>query len=204
MAGVHLTAVLHGQTRPDIVNAAELARRRVEKSVQKQRDAVAAQRRSLERQRPEPPAGDLVSFRPTSECRPLPPDEISSLVDTAAERTSVAPELIRAVMRQESGFRPCAVSPKGAMGLMQLIPGTAGEFGVTDAFDPEQNVLGGAKLLKQLLGRYSGDLSLTLSAYNAGTRPVDSVMGIPRIPETIDYVSRILAHLAPDTKPPDN
>ena len=99
-------------------------------------------------------------------------------------------------MRQESAFKPCAVSAKGAMGLMQLIPGTAAGLGVKDPFDPEQNVLGGAKLLKQLMDRYSGDLSMTLSAYNAGTRPVDAADGVPMIPETIDYVSRILARLS--------
>ena len=86
------------------------------------------------------------------------------------------------------------------MGLMQLIPGTAAELGVRDAFDPAQNVLGGAKLLKQLMDRYSGDLSMTLSAYNAGTRPVDAAAGVPMIPETIDYVSRILAKLSPPVK----
>jgi soluble lytic murein transglycosylase-like protein len=132
----------------------------------------------------------------TVACSPMPSDDINALVETAAASTSVSAELIRSVMRQESAFRPCAVSAKGAMGLMQLIPGTAAELGVKDAFDPEQNVLGGAKLLKQLMNRYSGDLSLTLSAYNAGTRPVDAAAGVPMIPETIDYVSRILARLS--------
>jgi soluble lytic murein transglycosylase-like protein len=137
-------------------------------------------------------------------CDPLPPGQIDELVSDAAQSTSVAPELIRSVMRQESGFRPCAVSAKGALGLMQLVPATANELGVTDAFDPEANVLGGARLLKLLLDRYGGDLSLTLSAYNAGTRKVDAAMSVPMIPETIDYVSRILSRLADSQSVRDN
>jgi soluble lytic murein transglycosylase-like protein len=99
-------------------------------------------------------------------------------------------------MWQESGFRPCAVSAKGAMGLMQLVPGTASDLGVTDVFNPEANVLGGARLLKQLLDHYGGDLRLTLSAYNAGAGKVDASMSVPTIPETIDYVNRILSRLS--------
>lgn len=82
------------------------------------------------------------------------------------------------------------------MGLMQLMPSTAGDLGVTDAFDPAANVLGGARLLKQLMDRYGGDLSLTLGAYNAGSGKVDAAGGIPMIPETMDYVSRILSRLS--------
>lgn len=203
--------LLEAQTGPPAVSAAEAARQRIEKSVAKQRLAIAAmsgsiaaQQRSIARQ-PRPRDADFAEFRAridsipqegASACNPLPADEITALSETAAASTSVSAELIRSVMRQESAYRPCAVSAKGAMGLMQLIPGTAAEMGVRDAFDPEQNVLGGAKLLKQLMDRYSGDLSMTLSAYNAGTRPVDAASGVPMIPETIDYVSRILARLS--------
>lgn len=207
--GLNLThAVLTAQTTAG--SRADLARQRMERSLQKQRNAVAAmtdsilaQQRSVRRQ-PVASHIDLSGFRSrleippaasTSACDPLPPREINSLVDTAAARTSVPPELLRSVMRQESAFRPCAISTKGAMGLMQLIPGTAREFGVADAFDPEQNVLGGARLLKQLLDRYNGDLSMTLSAYNAGVRPVDAAGGVPLIPETMDYVNRIIGLL---------
>jgi soluble lytic murein transglycosylase-like protein len=84
---------------------------------------------------------------------------------------------------------------------MQLMPATAGDLGVNDALDPEANVLGGARLLRQLMNRYRGDLSLTLSAYNAGTRTVDATMGVPAIPETVDYVSRILSMLSPERTP---
>ena len=95
------------------------------------------------------------------------------------------------VMRQESGFRPCAVSEKGAIGLMQLMPATAEQLGVKDSFDPMENVDAGARFLRQLLTRYDGDVLKAVSAYNAGPARVDAVDGIPQIPETIDYIKRI-------------
>jgi soluble lytic murein transglycosylase-like protein len=108
----------------------------------------------------------------------------------------VDPELIRAVINQESGSRPCAVSEVGAQGLMQLMPATASELGVQNAFDPKQNVDAGAKLLKQLLAKYNGDISLALSAYNAGESRVDREGAVPPISETINYVFSILSQLA--------
>jgi soluble lytic murein transglycosylase-like protein len=211
-AGLTLS-VLEAQSLTPDASPANAARRRIERSVERQRTAVAAmsnsiaaQQRSVASQPLRSQPADFAAFQSrfpsgpaegTATCESLPSNEIRSLVDTASARTSVSAELIRSVMRQESDFRPCAVSSKGAMGLMQLIPGTAGELGVKDAFDPEQNVLGGARLLKQLMDRYGGDLSMTLSAYNAGVRPVDAAGGVPMIPETMGYVSRILAHLSP-------
>jgi soluble lytic murein transglycosylase-like protein len=99
------------------------------------------------------------------------------------------------VIQQESGARPCAVSSKGALGLMQLMPATSDQFGVNDPFDAEQNINAGARLLRQLLTRYSGDVSKTLAAYNAGPGRVDQTDGIPSIPETVHYVSSILSSL---------
>ena len=128
-------------------------------------------------------------------CDPLPADQVDTLVETAANRENVDSELLRGVMRQESAFKPCAVSSKGAQGLMQLMPATAVQFGVVNPFDPVQNVDGGAKLLKQLLNRYNGDLGKALGAYNAGASRVDAVDGIPQIPETQDYVKQILSFL---------
>jgi len=125
-------------------------------------------------------------------CDPLPDAQVESLVTTAANRESLDRDLLRGVIRQESAFKPCAVSSKGAQGLMQLMPATAWQFGVADPFDPAQNVDGGAKLLKQLLNRYNGDLGKALGAYNAGPSRVDAVDGIPQIPETQDYVKQIL------------
>jgi len=125
-------------------------------------------------------------------CAPLPDGEVRSLVTEAAAHEGVDTDLLLNVMRQESGFRPCAVSVKGAMGLMQLMPDTAGDLGVKDCFDPKENVTAGARFLHQLLNRYNGDVVKALGAYNAGPARVDAVDGIPGIPETMDYVKNIL------------
>ena len=128
-------------------------------------------------------------------CDPMPKDDVDSLVDTASKQEGVKPELVRAVMRQESGFRPCVISSKGAQGLMQLMPDTATQLKVSDPFDPKQNVEGGTKLLKQLLDKYNGNVALALGAYNAGSGRVDKEGGVPSIPETMNYVEAIMAHL---------
>jgi soluble lytic murein transglycosylase-like protein len=122
---------------------------------------------------------------------------VDRLVENAADREGLDQAVVRGVMRQESAFRPCAVSPKGAMGLMQLMPATASQLGVLNPFDSAANVDAGAKLLKDLLVRYGGDLSLTLGAYIAGPAEVDAAAGVPAIPETQDYVKRILSWLTP-------
>ncbi len=101
--------------------------------------------------------------------------------------------LVEAVARVESGFDPCAVSPAGALGLMQLMPGTARALGVLDPFDPVQNVEAGARYLRQLLDRFGGDLQLALAAYNAGPGAVERYRGIPPYPETQAYVKKVLA-----------
>jgi soluble lytic murein transglycosylase-like protein len=132
------------------------------------------------------------------DCDPLPAKDVSALVDTAAKQEGVKAELIHAVMEQESGFKPCAISLKGAQGLMQLMPSTADEFHVADPFDPAQNVTAGAKLLRMLLDKYGGDTRLALSAYNAGDMKVDQSGGVPDIPETQDYVTNILNRLSKD------
>jgi len=107
----------------------------------------------------------------------------------------VLPEqFIRAVMRVESGFYPEAVSHKGAMGLMQLMPATAAAMGVLDPFDARQNILGGARFLRVLANRFGGDLVLTIAAYNAGEGAVNKYGGIPPYAETRRYVQRVLTH----------
>jgi len=132
---------------------------------------------------------------PEFPCDPLPPEVWSPLVRAASQREGLAVDLLTAVIRQESAFRPCAVSPKGAMGLMQLMPATAQLLGVKDPFDPKENVDAGAKFLKMLLSRYGGNLALALGAYNAGPGRVDAAGGVPPIPETQDYVNDILTRL---------
>jgi soluble lytic murein transglycosylase-like protein len=128
-------------------------------------------------------------------CDPLSAPQVDSLVGETAARDGVDPTLLRTVMKQESGFVPCAVSSKGAMGLMQLMPATAQDLGIDDPFDPASNLDAGARFLKQLLDRYSGDLPKALGAYNAGPAKVDAAGGVPAIPETVNYVSQILAAL---------
>ena len=117
--------------------------------------------------------------------------DLEALIGDAARRHEVSPELIRAVIRQESGFNPFAVSRKGAQGLMQLMPQTARRLGVKDVFDPAENVQAGVKYLRQLLDRYEGDERLALAAYNAGEGAVDKYGGVPPYAETQDYVRRI-------------
>ena len=113
------------------------------------------------------------------------------IVREAAERHHVDPALVKAVISTESGWNPQAVSRKGAVGLMQLIPGTAERYGVGNPFDPAQNVEGGTTYLKSLLDRYNGDLPKTLAAYNAGEHAVDLYRGVPGYPETQRYVQKV-------------
>ena len=186
-------------------------------AISQQRHAVSlmapslqAQRRSLQSQvahLPAPPVSTLPPLQPVPSlsvstipvvepCPPLPASELDALVDDAAQHEDLEPDLIRSVIRQESAARPCAVSPKGAMGLMQLMPATALQFGVSDAFDPKENVSAGARLLKQLLGMYGGDVSLALGAFNAGPGKVTQTGGLPDYPETQDYVQKVLSLLS--------
>jgi len=118
-------------------------------------------------------------------------DHLDQIVQEAAERHNLDPALVKAVISTESGWNPSAISRKGAVGLMQLIPETAERFGVGNAFDPAQNVEGGTTYLKELLDRYNGDLTKSLAAYNAGEHAVDQSGGIPAYPETQRYVQKV-------------
>jgi soluble lytic murein transglycosylase-like protein len=116
-----------------------------------------------------------------------------SIIADAARRHEIDPQLVSAVINQESGFQPNAVSKAGAMGLMQLMPDTAKSLGVTDPFNPTQNIEAGTTLLRGLLDRYHGQLDLALAAYNAGTAAVDKYGGVPPYAETQAYVRNVMA-----------
>ncbi len=129
--------------------------------------------------------------------RPPDPDRMKrydGFIREAALVYRLPEAFLRAVMRVESNFYPDAVSNRGAMGLMQLMPGTAASMGVLDAFDPRQNVLGGARFLRVLANSYGGDLVRTIAAYNAGPGAVQRYDGIPPYAETRRYVQRVLTH----------
>jgi soluble lytic murein transglycosylase-like protein len=119
--------------------------------------------------------------------------DLRDLAAATARRHGLDPDLVTAVVSVESGFRPQAVSPKGAQGLMQLMPKTASSLGVKDAFDPAQNLDGGTRHLGQLLTLYGGDLTRALAAYNAGEGAVGRHGGVPPYRETRAYVKKVLA-----------
>lgn len=157
------------------------ARGMVEARAAFRRALVAAQRPA----RPPsgaPPAGTLTDL----------PNGLRGLIDEAARRYGLDPALVAGVIQTESGFNPRAQSGAGAKGLMQLMDATARGLGVSDPFDPVQNVMGGARLLRQLLDRY-GDVRLALAAYNAGPGAVDRYGGVPPYAETQRYVPTVLA-----------
>jgi hypothetical protein len=117
---------------------------------------------------------------------------IDDVVNSASGRYRLDPDLVNSVIKAESGFNAHAVSPKGAQGLMQLMPGTASQLGVPNAFDPQANVEGGTKYLRELLERYNFDLVKALAAYNAGPQRVEQFGGVPPYHETRAYVARIV------------
>ena len=184
----------------------------VASSAARMQAAIEKQKASVRRQVSGSPSNDFFSTpwadapalptpsRPVAEgnCEPLPVDQLRRLVVEASVREGINPMLVQAVIRRESGGKACAVSPKGAQGLMQLMPATQSDLGVRDPFDPAQNINAGARYLKQLMDRYKSDLRLTLAAYNAGPTNVDGWGGadldidaIP-FPETRSFVEDVL------------
>jgi hypothetical protein len=117
---------------------------------------------------------------------------LNEVVNSASGRYRLDPDLVNSVIKAESGFNARAVSPKGAQGLMQLMPGTASKLGVPNAFDPQANVEGGTKYLRELLERYNFDLIKALAAYNAGPQRVEQFGGVPPYYETRAYVARVV------------
>jgi soluble lytic murein transglycosylase-like protein len=131
----------------------------------------------------------------TDACDALESSEVNKLIQAAAGKHGISPDLLRSVMKQESAFKPCALSAAGAMGLMQIMPETAAMLHLEDPYDPPSNVDAGARFLKMMLDRFSGDTVLALAAYNAGPGAVDRAGGVPPIAETLQYLSNILGDL---------
>jgi len=139
-----------------------------------------------------PGTGSHNSCRSTSGAACFRKPVINELISKHADRAGIDPALVRAVIHQESGFDPQAVSPKGAIGLMQLMPGTALLMGVSDPFDTEQNIVGGIKYLLHCLQRFDGNLTKALAAYNAGPLNVEKYDGCPPFAETRNYVAQVM------------
>ncbi len=154
--------------------------------------------------RPDPRSGKLVRSvmvttkavgQPKAAANPAAPPETAAAMNEAvrviALRHALSPELLHSVIKVESNYDPLAVSPKGALGMMQLIPSTARRFGVANVFNPVENIEGGARYLQYLLNLYSGDYPLALAAYNAGEQAVAKYGGVPPFPETRNYLVQV-------------
>jgi soluble lytic murein transglycosylase-like protein len=177
----------------DSTNSA--ARAAQEASVAKQRASVRAQQMAAVAQDPSFFVSNVPEPGPEIVRELVPPEKIREIVDDGAKQSGLDANLVRAVVRQESAYNPWATSPKGAQGLMQLMPSVQAQFGVTDPYDPKQNVGAGTRRLKQLLERFDGDLPRALGAYNAGPARVEQWGGVPPFPETMQYVTGILSEL---------
>lgn len=164
-------------------------------SLAKQAIAVQQQARAASATGKGPTISPGGPARPELACEPMTQPALDQMIEIAAKQSLVDATLVREVARQESSFYPCAVSPKGATGLMQLMPDTQAKLNVANPTDPQESLLAGAKLLKELLLRYNGNLTRALSAYNAGTGSADRFPGIPPIAETQQYVRSILDRL---------
>jgi soluble lytic murein transglycosylase-like protein len=176
-------------------------------SFERQRLSVERQMQGIRESFPPPFGGQAATMvassasapgpPPPADCPPVTAAAMRPIIDREATKQKVDAGLVRAVVEAESAYSPCAVSPVGAMGLMQLMPATAESLQVTDPYDPNQNITAGTQYLKQMLERYGGDIAKALAAYNAGPARVDAAGGVPPIPETQEYVRKIMGKIGP-------
>jgi soluble lytic murein transglycosylase-like protein len=170
-------------------------------SFERQRLSIDKQMQAIRDNFPQPfggtPATLVAAPAPPPDCPPVTAADMKPIIDREATKNKVDSKLVQAVVEAESAYSPCAVSPVGAMGLMQLMPATAESLQVTDPYDPGQNITAGTLYLKQMLERYGGDIGKALAAYNAGPAKVDAAGGIPAIPETQEYVRKIMGKIGP-------
>jgi soluble lytic murein transglycosylase-like protein len=193
-----MAVVAYAQPSPQ--NALAKAAEQQRASAARQRESIVKQAASLGVRLPPvaaetPPVVEAAAAAAGAPCDPVSEEVAAPLIENAAKAQELEPRVLRAIIEQESGFRPCAISPKGAKGLMQLMPDTAQDLGVQDPFDPRQSVEAGAKYFSQLMTRYNSDLQKALAAYNSGPTTVDQAGGVPDIAETRQYVEAILRKL---------
>jgi soluble lytic murein transglycosylase-like protein len=155
-------------------------------------DVSTAEIEGFERDLAPPPPRPQTRQAASQQSSAPPPANLTDIVNSASATYHLDPDLVNSVIHAESGFNSRARSPKGAQGLMQLMPSTAGQLGVTNAFDPKANVGGGTQYLRQLLEQYNFDLVKALAAYNAGPHRVEQYRGVPPYRETRAYVARIV------------
>ena len=146
---------------------------------------------------------EVIALPPPPGRYPPPPPHIDALVRKLAPQYKLSPQLVLSIIAVESNFNTAALSPKNAMGLMQLIPQTAARFGVINPFDAQQNIRGGMAYLRWLLAYYEGDVVLVAAAYNAGEGAVNQYRGVPPFYETREYVRRVVLRFGNTTQPFD-
>ena len=146
---------------------------------------------------------EVIALPPPPSRYPAPPPHIDALVRKLAPQYKLSPQLVLSIIAVESNFNTAAISPKSAMGLMQLIPQTAARFGVINPFDAQQNIRGGMAYLRWLLAYYEGDVVLVAAAYNAGEGAVNQYRGVPPFYETREYVRRVVLRFGNTTQPFD-
>lgn len=171
--------------KPEFAKELDSALNEMESNLQKPNQFAPKERPTLQPQRDNDLAEQVKTKKPRT---------IDQIIEVESKAKGLDPDLVRAVIKAESNFNPKAESPKGAMGLMQLMPGTAEELGVENPFDPSQNIKGGTKYLKELLDTFK-DTNLAVAAYNAGPGAVRKYKGVPPYSETKNYVKKVNSFL---------